>query len=122
MVAGGIITEVEPDLVESCIEVAVIVTGPAAPGAVNNPVLETVPAEAVHAIAVLKPPFPCTLAEHWSVWPASADGVTQLALTEVTVEGEFPVDDPPHPTQRMAAQLPNISLAPCERVRPRVMV
>lgn len=63
-VAGGIITRVEPDFVESCAEVAVIVTGPAAAGAVNSPELEIVPPEELQVTEVRKLPVPWTLAEH----------------------------------------------------------
>ena len=57
----------ESDLVESCVEVAVIVTGPEVLGAVKSPVWEIMPADAFQETDVLIVPAPCTLAEHWSV-------------------------------------------------------
>jgi len=49
---------------ESPADVAVTVTFPGADGAVNNPLLLTVPADALQLIAWLKLPTPVTDAEH----------------------------------------------------------
>src|SRR5437879_5123386 len=108
-VAGGTITVTEPDFVESCVDVAVMVTDPAALGAVKSPVVEIVPAEALHAIDVRKPPVPWTLAEHWSVCSASADGAAQVTLTEVMAGGVFPGDEPLHPSTGITTQAANKS-------------
>ncbi len=66
------VTVAVPDLVASCVEVAVIVTGSVTTppeGAVNKPELEMVPALAVQFTAELKLPVPVTVAEHWLVCP-----------------------------------------------------
>jgi len=52
---------------ESPAEVAVTVTFPGAEGAVNMPLLLTVPADAFQLIPWLKLPTPVAAAEHWSV-------------------------------------------------------
>ena len=70
--AGFTVTVAVPDLVASCVEVAVIVTGSVTTppeGAVNKPELEMVPALAVQFTAELKLPVPVTVAEHWLVCP-----------------------------------------------------
>src|SRR5271165_3473896 len=58
-----------PDLVVSCVEVAVTVTLVAAEtmGAVRRPVDDIWPAVAVQATVELKFPIPMTVAEHWLV-------------------------------------------------------
>jgi hypothetical protein len=64
---GFTVTVTVPDLLVSCVEVAVIVTcSDVAPpdGAVNKPELEIVPALAVHVTPELKLPVPVTVAEH----------------------------------------------------------
>ena len=99
-VAGGTITVLEPDLVESCVEVAVILTGPGAPGAMKSPVLEMLPADACQETEVLNAPVPCTFAAHWSVSAASAEGAAHATFTEVMVEEEFLGDDRPQALQR----------------------
>lgn len=58
---------VESDLLESWVEMAVIVTGPELLGAVKSPVWEIVPADTFQESDALNVPVPCTLAEHWSV-------------------------------------------------------
>jgi hypothetical protein len=65
--AGFTVTVAAPDLLVSCVEVAVIVTcSDLAPpdGAANKPELEMVPALAVHVTPELKLPVPVTVAEH----------------------------------------------------------
>jgi len=56
-----------PNLLVSCVLVAVTVTDPVEPGAVNNPLPLIVPPLAVHVTAELKLPVPCTVALHCEV-------------------------------------------------------
>ncbi len=56
-----------PDLLESCVLVAVTVTDPADPGAVNNPLALIVPPLADQFTVELKLPVPCTVALHCEV-------------------------------------------------------
>ncbi len=66
-IVGGVACTViiaVPDLVVSCVLVAVTVTDPAEPGAVNNPLPLIVPPLAVQVTAELKLPVPCTVALH----------------------------------------------------------
>lgn len=51
-------TDAAPDLVVSCVLVAVTVTDPAAAGAVKSPAVLIVPAETDHVTAELKLPVP----------------------------------------------------------------
>ena len=62
-----IVTAVEPDLVVSCTLVAVTVTDWAVAGAVRIPLVETLPADAVHVTAFEKVPVPATAAVHCEV-------------------------------------------------------
>ena len=61
------VTVVVPDLVVSCVDVAVIVTELALLGAVKLPEELIVPALALHVTAELKLPVPATVALHWEV-------------------------------------------------------
>jgi hypothetical protein len=64
---GFTVTVAVPDLLVSCVEVAVMVTcSDVTPrdGAVNNPEAEIVPALAAHVTPELKFPVPITVAEH----------------------------------------------------------
>jgi hypothetical protein len=56
-----------PDLLVSCVLVAVTVTDPVELGAVNNPLPLIVPPLAVHVTAELKLPVPCTVALHCDI-------------------------------------------------------
>jgi hypothetical protein len=61
------VTVAVPDLLVSCVEVAVMVTcSDVTPpdGAVNKPEAEIVPALAAHVTPELKLPVPITVAEH----------------------------------------------------------
>lgn len=87
VIVGGTdtVTWNEPDLVGSCVEVAVIVAVPDVPG-VKTPALLMVPApvgETAHETALLKFPVPTTEALQVDVWEVSiADG---LQLTDTLV-------------------------------------
>jgi hypothetical protein len=64
---GFTVTVAVPDLLVSCVEVAVMVTcSDVTPpdGAVNKPEAEIVPALAAHVTPELKLPVPITVAEH----------------------------------------------------------
>jgi hypothetical protein len=80
------ITVVDPDLVASCIDVAVMVAGPAAAG-VKTPDESIVPPVAAQVKAELNAPDPCTLAQQVVVC------VVRIALAEqvtetVAIDGE----------------------------------
>ena len=60
-------TDAAPDLVVSCVLVAVTVTDPAAAGAVKSPAVLIVPVETDHVTAELKLPVPWTFAVHCDV-------------------------------------------------------
>jgi hypothetical protein len=70
-IAGGAatVTVVLPDLLVSCADVAVTVTGPADAGAVNKPEELMVPAFTVQVTVELKLPVPATVAVHCEVCP-----------------------------------------------------
>ena len=84
MGAKAIVTLAEPDLVESCIEVAVTVAVPAPEGA-NTPVEVIVPLVAVQVTPELKFPLPSTVAVHVLVWAGVMEDGVQTTLTEVIV-------------------------------------
>lgn len=87
----------EPDFVESCVLVAVIVTLPDEPGAVKSPLELIAPALAAHFTAELKLPVPCTCAVHCEVPPVFTDAGLQVAETEAMVDAAactFTVDVP----------------------------
>jgi hypothetical protein len=88
-VVGFTVTMVLPDLLESCVDVAVIVTITTAlvPGAVNTPEEVMDPALAVQLTTLLKFPVPVTVATHWLV----CVGVNVVGL-QVTVTAVM--DDP----------------------------
>jgi hypothetical protein len=76
-----------PDLVESCVLVAVTVTAPVEFGAVNNPLPLIVPPLAVHVTAELKFPVPWAVALHCDVAPRdTVDGVQITATEEIVGE------------------------------------
>lgn len=85
------VTVAVPDLVVSCVLVAVTVTDPAELGAVNNPLPLIVPPLAVHFTAELKLPVPCTVALHCDVaLGATVEGL-QLTDTEDIAGGPDPI-------------------------------
>jgi len=81
---------VEPDFVVSCVDVAVIVTAPAAVG-VKNPEVVIVPSDAVHVTAELYDPVPCTDAVQLEVCVVRMDAGEQPTETEVIVDGAVTV-------------------------------
>ena len=102
-----------------CVEVAVTVTDVivVTEGAVNKPLEEIVPADAVHVTPELKLPVPFTVAEHWLVPPELTVVGEQLTVTDVTVEPE----DPPLPPQAaITTLLPNTSNSPNLRIITRL--
>jgi hypothetical protein len=110
------VTVVFPDLLGSCDEVAVTVTGVVddTAGAVNRPEEEIVPALAVHVTPELKFPVPVTTAEHWLVWPDWMVEGEQVTVTEAIVE----VDPPPpllEPQATVRTRLPNTNSNPIVR-------
>jgi hypothetical protein len=84
---GFTTTVAVPDLVVSCVEVAVTVTLVAAEtmGAVNRPEEDICPAFALQVTAELKFPVPMTVAEHWLVWPDVTVLGEHDAVTDVMV-------------------------------------
>ncbi|MGA3371217.1 MAG: hypothetical protein ABSC48_05595 [Terracidiphilus sp.] len=86
-------TGAEPDLVVSCVEVAVIVAVPA-PAGVKTPALVTVPmldGLTDHVTAVLKLPVPATVAAQADVCVVRIDAGLQATETEVIVGGTVTV-------------------------------
>src|SRR5215469_1060551 len=102
---GPVVKPALPDFVVSSTEVAVTVTAPEF-AAVNNPALDIDPALACQVTAELKPPVPCTSAEHWLVCPACKTVAKQEAVTEVIVGGGMVEPPPPElpPQAARAAQ------------------
>ncbi len=74
-----------PDFVVSAVLVAVTVTAPAEPGAVNSPVASMLPPLAVHFTVELKLPVPCTVAAHCEVALGAIVEGLQLTPTEEIV-------------------------------------
>jgi hypothetical protein len=75
-----------PDLVASCVLVAVTVTLPAEAGAVNTPLVFTMPLLADHVTAELKVPEPFTIAVHWDVAFTAIEEGVQEGATEMMVD------------------------------------
>lgn len=78
-------TVVEPDLVGSCTDVAVMVAVPT-PEGVNIPPAAIVPFVAVHVTPLLKVPVPETVAVHAVVWVGKIDVGLHVTLTDAIVE------------------------------------
>jgi hypothetical protein len=100
MAGGGFtVTVAAPDLVESCVLVAVIVALPEAgidEGAVYKPELVIVPESADQVTAELKFPVPVTATEHWLVCPVCMFPGLHVTVTELIV-GALPPPPPPFP-------------------------
>jgi hypothetical protein len=77
-----------PNLVASCVLVAVTVTLPAEAGAVKTPLVVTVPLLADHVTAGLKVPEPFTIAVHWDVALTAIEEGVQDGETEMMVDTE----------------------------------
>jgi hypothetical protein len=92
------VTGADPDLVESCVEVAVIVAVPAAVG-VKTPDELIVPPVAAQVTAELNAPLPCTVAVHWLACPIRMLVGAQETLTDVMLgdSGGVNAIDPPQP-------------------------
>lgn len=80
-----------PDLVVSSVLIAVTVTDPVEPGAVNNPLPLIVPPLALHVTVELKLPVPCTVALHCEVALGTTVEGLQLTDTEEIDGGPLPV-------------------------------
>ena len=76
------VTVADPDLLESCVEVAVMVAGPAAAG-VKTPDELIGPPVAAQVTLVLKLPDPETVAVHWLVCPVWGPTGVQETLTDL---------------------------------------
>jgi hypothetical protein len=107
-----------PDLLLSCVEVAVTVRVVVVEtvGAVSRPPEEIVPPALTgasdHVTVELKLPVPVMVAEHWLVPPdCTVDGV-QVTLTELIVDPPLPLL-PPQAT--MSARLPTTISSPIVR-------
>jgi hypothetical protein len=79
---------VEPDLVESCVEVAVMVAAPALfglkiPALLTDPMLDGL---TDHVMPVLKFPIPATVGVHVEVCAVEIDAGEQTTETEVIVD------------------------------------
>lgn len=73
-----------PDFVASSVLVAVTVTDPAAPGAVNKPLESIMPPLAVQLTVELKLPVPCTVAVHCEVaFVGIVDGLHATPTEEI---------------------------------------
>lgn len=81
---------VVPDLVASCVDVAVIIAVPAAIG-LNTPEDVIVPSVAPQVTAELYAPVPCTVAEQLDVCVVRMDAGEQTTETEVTADGTVTV-------------------------------
>jgi hypothetical protein len=79
------LTELVPDFVESCDEVAVITAVPKLDG-VNIPEDVMVPSVAPHVTAELYDPAPCTVAAQLDVCAVRIAGGVQITDTEVIVD------------------------------------
>jgi hypothetical protein len=95
VIVGGTVTVTlaEPDLVESCVEVAWTVAMPAASG-VKTPVLLTAPMFAGltdHATEALKLPVPVTAGAQVEVCDVEMEAGEQVTATEVIVSGTVTV-------------------------------
>ncbi|HMD99763.1 MAG TPA: hypothetical protein VKM93_20845 [Terriglobia bacterium] len=94
MVAGTVaVTAADPDLVESCVDVAVIVAVPPAAG-VKTPALLTVPilvGPTDHVTEGLKLPVPTTVGVQVDVWVVRMDAGAQATEMEVMVAGTVTV-------------------------------
>ena len=91
VIAEGAVTATiaEPDLVGSCVEVAVMVAVPALLG-VNTPELVTAPMLAGltdHVTVVLNPPVPVTVGVQADVCVVNIDPGMQVSETDVIAEG-----------------------------------
>ena len=76
-----------PDLLVSSVLVAVTVTEPVEPGAVNSPLALIVPPPADHVTVELKLPVPCTVALHCDVPLGTIVEGSQVTDTEEIVGG-----------------------------------
>jgi hypothetical protein len=83
-------TDVVPDFVVSCVEVAVITAVPVDVG-VNTPEDVIVPSVAPQVTAELYDPVPCTVAVQMDVCVVRMEAGEQLTETEVTVDGAVTV-------------------------------
>lgn len=100
--AAVTVTVAEPDLVESAVELAVMVAVPG-PAGVNTPAALIAPALTVHVTALLKLPVPVTVAVHWEVWLNWMVKGLQDTETEVMAGlGGGAVLLPPPPPQPLA--------------------
>jgi hypothetical protein len=79
------LTELVPDFVESCDEVAVITAVPKLDG-VNTPEDVMVPSVAPHVTAELYEPAPCKVAAQLDVCAVRIAGGVQITDTEVIVD------------------------------------
>jgi hypothetical protein len=106
--SGFTVTVAVPDLLLSCVEVAVMVTtNDESPpeGALNKPELEMVPALAIHVTPELKFPVPNTVAEHWLVWPNRMVEGEQVTVTDVIADAPLP----PPPQAAISVRLASTS-------------
>ena len=90
---GFTVTVAEPDLLESCVEVAESVAVPVAAG-VNTPLLVMPPmltGLTAHATALLKFPVPSRVALQAEVWEVVIGDGEQLTETPVIVDGALTV-------------------------------
>jgi uncharacterized membrane protein len=78
--------DAEPDLVLSCVEVAVITAVPT-PAGVNTPEEVIAPSDAAQVTAELNDPVPCTVAAQVDVCVVRMDAGEQPTETEVIVDG-----------------------------------
>jgi hypothetical protein len=83
-------TDAVPDLVVSCVDVAVITAVPAAVG-VNTPEDVIAPSVAPQVTAELYDPVPCTVAAQLDVCVVKMDAGEQFTETEVIVDGAVTV-------------------------------
>jgi hypothetical protein len=85
MVAGGVVRAIVklPDLLVSCVLVAVTVTEVPVAGALTRPVVLTVPAEIDQVVALEKLPVPVTAAEQFVIVDCSIEDAAQLTDTAV---------------------------------------
>ena len=111
---GVTVSVAVPDMLVSCVEVAVTVTDvlPLTIGAVSRPDEDICPALALHVTVELKLPVPETMAEHWLVCPdETVDGVHD-AVTDVIVGVLPPPLLLPPPQATISPRLPKASTIP----------
>jgi hypothetical protein len=119
VMVGGAVTFMvaAPDLVVSCVDMAVTVTVPTVEGAVNRPEELIVPALALQVTPELYVPVPVTVAVHCEVCAVCTEAELQETETEVMVGGVVRVViPPPLPPQLTKTATDTMMVSPRQRL------